>query len=152
WSVEASRRLLESFQYRAEVKKASTTVLGLVPSVSFANQRANRMWYMNRYSRFTGTAYGVTVSELDRQRRKRTRIMAREGHYDATRRAWVFNDGREMWFDADAGELMRSVAFTEKVIPHFNEDPELMLLIDRKPSQLSFFELQRIVDYFSAES
>jgi lipopolysaccharide export system permease protein len=152
WSVETSRRLLESFQYRAESKKAPTGVLGLVTSVSFANQRANRMWYMNRYSRFTGTAYGVTVSELDRQRRERTRIMAREAHYDAARHAWVFNDGREMWFDVEAGELMRSVAFTEKVIPHFNEDPELMLLIDRKPSQLSFFELQRIVDYFSAES
>ncbi len=152
WSVEASRRMLESFQYRAEVKKAPTGVLGLVTSVSFANQRANRMWYINRYSRFTGTAYGVSVSELDRERRERTRIMAREGHYDAAQHAWVFNDGREMWFDADAGEMVRSIPFTEKIIPHFNEDPELMLLIDRKPGQLSFFELQRIVEYFSAES
>jgi len=36
-------------------------------------------------------------------------------------------------------------------VPYFSEDPSLMLLIDRNPRDLSFFELRRIVDYFSAE-
>lgn len=151
WSVETSRRLLESFEYRLESKKAATGTLGLVTGVAFDNTRSNRLWYINRYSRFAEKAYGVTVSELDSKRHERTRLMAREAHYDTARRAWVFNDGREMWFDAEAGELMRSVTFTERVIPHFNEDPSLMLLIDRNPRDLSFFELQRIVDYFTVE-
>ena len=151
WSVETSRRLLESFEYRAEARKTSGGVLGLVTSVAFDNQRQHRMWYINRYSRFAQKAYGVTVSELDATRRERTRLMAREARFDLTRRCWVFTEGRELWFDPDAGELMRSVAFAEKVVPHFNEDPDLMLLIDRNPRDLSFFELRRIVDYFTVE-
>lgn len=152
WSVEASRSLKESFQYRAEAaKSAPGGLLGVVSSVAFDNRRQNRMWFINRYSRFTDTAYGITVSELDGQRREKTRLMAREARYDAVRRSWTFTDGRELWFDAEQGELMRTFKFDTRTIPHFTEDPNLMLLIDRKPVDLSFNELRRITDYFSAE-
>lgn len=151
WSVETSRRLLESFEFRAEEQKGGAGSLGLVTSVAFDNQRANRLWYINRYNRFAERGYGVTVSELDRSRRERTRIMAREASYDAATRSWTFRDGRELWFDPEHGELIRRHAFTVKTVPHLNEDPDLMLLIDRNPGDLSFFELQRIVDYFTLE-
>ncbi len=151
WSVETSRTMLESFEYRAEELKGTRGSLGLITSVAFDNHRANRMWYINRYSRFAEKAYGVTVSELTRERRERTRLMAREATYNRATRQWTLRDGREMWFDPEQGELMRSVTFAEKTVPHLNEDPELMLLIDRRPRDLSFFELQRIVDYFTLE-
>ncbi len=150
-SVEASRSLLESFEYRAAVRGAPGGSLGIMSAVAFDNQRQNRMWFINRYSRFAETAFGVTVSEMDHFRREKTRIMAREGRYDAIRRSWSFRDGREMWFDPETGDLQRSLAFREKTVPHYNEDPSLMLLFDRKPTLLSFNELGRIVDYFSAE-
>jgi lipopolysaccharide export system permease protein len=157
WSVETSRGLRESFEFRAEADKAGKTggdsnMLGLVSSVAFDNQRQNRMWFINRYSRYAQKAYGVTVSELDGKRREKTRLMARSAEYDPARKAWVFHDGREIWFDPELGEVMRTMAFTEKVVPHFNEDPTLMLLIDRKPGDLSLNELERITDYFSSES
>ncbi len=151
WSVEASRSLYEGMQFRAEATTAPTGALGLVSSVTFDNQRQNRMWYINRYSRVLTTAYGVTVSELDRHRREKTRIMAREARYDEIRRSWTFKEGREMWFDPEEGEVTRTVTFAEKIIPYFSEDPSLMLLIDRKPVDLSFNELRRITDYFSSE-
>jgi lipopolysaccharide export system permease protein len=164
WSDEASRSLKETMQISAAARAAQETAqagavarpatggsTGFLSAVAFDNQRQNRMWFINRYSRFTETAYGVTVSELNRLRREKTRIMAREGRYDAIRRTWTFRDGREMWFDPESGELQRSVAFAEKTVAHYNEDPQLMLLFDRKPSELSFNELGRIVDYFYAE-
>lgn len=151
WSVEASRGLLDAMQFRAEAKAGPAGSLGLVTSVTFDNQRLGRMWFINRYSRFTDTAYGVTVSELDQDRREKTRIMAKEARYDAVRRAWTFSRGREMWFDVEQGEVMRTVTFAEKTIPHFTEEPTLMLLIDRKPTELSFNELRRITEYFSSE-
>jgi lipopolysaccharide export system permease protein len=152
WSVETSRRLLETFEFDAEARRGGGTApLGLVSGVAFDNQPQNRMWYINRYSRVAAKAYGVTVSELDPQRREKTRIMAREASYDPVRHSWTFRDGREVWFDPELGEIMRTVSFTEKVVPHFGEDPTLMLLIDRKPTMLSFNELQRITDYFSSE-
>lgn len=153
WSVEATRSLKDSFVFKAEARlAASDSALGLVASVAFDNQRQNRMWFINRYSRYSTKAYGVTVSELDAQRREKTRLMAREGTYDAVRRAWTFTDGREIWIDPERGEVQRSVAFASKTVPHFTEDPQLMLLIDRKPRELSFNELKRITDYFSADN
>jgi lipopolysaccharide export system permease protein len=161
WSVEASRSLKETMQISAAARAAKDPAqiaaatggsTGVVSAVAFDNRQQNRMWFINRYSRLTETAYGVTVSEMDALRREKTRIMAREGRYDAIRRVWSFRDGREMWFDPVQGELQRAVAFTEKPVPHFNEDPQLMLLIDRKPQDLSFNELERITDFFSAEA
>jgi len=152
WSVETSRSLLESFEFNAEAKQSGGVRLGLVSSVAFDNQPQGRMWFINRYSRQTETAYGVTVSELDRVRREKTRVMAREGRYDAIRHAWTFTDGREMWFDAESGELMRTASFARKTMPWLAEDPTLMLIIDRKPADLSFYELRRITEYFSAEA
>ncbi|SDR80794.1 LptF/LptG family permease [Opitutus sp. GAS368] len=151
WSVEASRSLLEGFEFRAEAKALPGGTLGVVSSVTFDNQREGRMWFINRYSRYSGIAYGVSVSELDQAHREKSRIMAREGAYDAIRREWTFTDGREMTFDPEQGELMHPVAFATKTKPQFTEDPTLMLLIDRKPVDLSFNELRRIVEYFSAE-
>ncbi len=151
WSVETSQSLLESFEFRAEAEKKPGDTLGLVSSVAFDNRPQNRMWFINRFSRFSGKAFGVTVSELDPHRREKTRLMAREASYDPARRSWTFLDGREMWFDPELGELMRSVTFAERTVPHFTEDPGLMLLIDRKPQDLSFNQLRRITDYFHAE-
>ena len=153
WSVEASHSMEETMKIQAEAAKASTPAgsLGLVSSVTFDNRLQNRMWFINRYSQVTGTAYGATVSELDRARREKTRIMATEAQYDLVRHAWTFTKGRELWFDPEKGDVIRSVTFEKKTVPYFNEDPSLMLIIDRKPTELSFNQLQRITDYFSSE-
>jgi LPS export ABC transporter permease LptG len=153
WSVQASRQLMEGFEYREEAKKAaSASSVGLVTGVAFDNHREGRLWYINRYSRFTKTAYGVTVSELDGQRREKWRLMAREGAFNAATNSWTFSDGRETWYDAERGELLRSAVFAKKSMPHYREDPALLLLIDRKPHDLSLFDLQRIVDFFELEA
>lgn len=152
WSVEETGRLLEGLQYRAVEKKGQDKTLGLVTSVTFDNYRMGRMWYINSYSKFTKKAYGVTVSELDRQRRERSRLMAREAYFDPVAGSWVFSAGREMWFDVESGELLRSAVFAQKAVPQFKEDPSLLLLIDREPKVLSLFQLQRIVSYFEVEA
>jgi lipopolysaccharide export system permease protein len=151
WSVERSRGLREGFEFRHEAERAPGGTVGLVSGVAFDNRRENRMWFINRYSRHSRTAYGITVSVLDARRRETTRIMAREGSYDAAR-GWTFRDGREMQFDPGAGELVGTRAFAVKTEPGFNEDPTLMLLIDRKPQDLSFYELRRITEFFAQEN
>ncbi len=152
WSVEATHSMDETMKIQAEAAKATPGgALGLVSSVAFDNRRQNRMWFINRYSQVTGTAYGATVSELDRQRREKTRIMATEARYDLVRHAWTFSKGREIWFDPEQGEVIRSMTFEEKTVPYFSEDPALMLIIDRKEAELSFNQLRRITDYFSSE-
>lgn len=153
WSVEASRSLVDEIDYRHQAKSTASDHIGITRVITFDNQRQGRIWFINRVNRYRQPyeAYGVMVSELDAHRREKTRILAREGHLDAQRRCWVFTDGRETWIDPETGDVTRTVAFAQKIVPHFNEDPNLMLLFDVKPSDMSLFELRRIIDYFNTE-
>lgn len=151
WSVEESRGILESIDFRYQARSKTIDQVGISRVVTFDNQRQGRMWFINRYSRFRERAYGVTVSELDPQHREKNRIRAREAYFDKERRCWVFLNGRETWLDPETGDIMRTAAFEEKTVPYFSEDPGLMLIFDIKPSDLSFFELRRIIQYFKVE-
>jgi lipopolysaccharide export system permease protein len=122
-----------------------------VNSVAFDNPIENRMWFFNRYSRSTNRGYGVSVSELDRSRRELTRITAAEGWFDGARNGWMFKNGRQLTFAPETGELTGSKPFEEQFEPKYREQPDLMLLIDRKPSQLSLWELKELVAYLELD-
>lgn len=109
------------------------------------------MWFFNRYSQFTRKGYGVTVVEMDAQRREKTRLLAREGWRDEARGAWVFRDGREITVNPEGGEVEATTRFAEKVRTDYGEDPAMMLIYDARPQDLSFTELRRIIGYFTAE-
>jgi lipopolysaccharide export system permease protein len=151
WSVEESRRIKDSLEFRHQVRTDGIEHAGLITSVSFDNRSQGRLWYINRYNRFAGRAYGVTVSVLDGQRRETTRYLAREAEYRPATRTWTFRDGREVRFDVETGETVRSITFVERTFADLHEDPQLMLLIDRNPIDLSFRELKRLIDYLTIE-
>jgi lipopolysaccharide export system permease protein len=156
WSVEKARSMKEEFQFTKQAKVAAADQVGLVFSVGFDNAAGRRMWFFNRYSKFTGKAYGVYVTEMDARRRETSRVAAREGWYDDQLHGWVFLDGRVMTFDPDKdpekGENMSSVPFARQFYPRYQEDPRLMMLIDRRPIDLSFNELRQLIDYFSTDN
>jgi len=150
FSVEQSRSTMEYLKYRHEVATGGTSKdSGLSRVVTFDNQRQGRMWFMNRYSTMLTRGYGVTVSELDTQRREKVRLYAAEAKYAGG--SWTFYQGRETWFDPATGDVISSRPFEEKAVPYFTEEPELMLVFDVKPTDLSFFQLRRIIDYFTVE-
>ncbi len=148
WSVEESRALRDELEFRKQAKTLPPDRIGAVNSVGFDNPEARRMWFFNRYAKGTRRGYGVSVSELDAKRRETTRLVAGQAWYDEARAGWMFKDGRELTFSTETGELTASVPFVEKFKTSYREDPELMLLIDRRPSDLSFHELGRIMSYF----
>jgi lipopolysaccharide export system permease protein len=148
WSIRESSELRDYLQFRKESGSMTTDRVGAVYSVGFNNPQGGRMWFFNRYSQLTKRGYGVTVSLLDDQRREVTRLTAAEAWLDPER-GWIFKEGRELSFRADTSELQASVPFVEKVEPGFQEDPRLMLLIDRKPGDLSLPQLRSLIDYFA---
>jgi len=150
WSVEESRAIRENLEFRKEAKGEALDRVGMRPGVTFENQREGRMWFFNRYSQFTRKGYGVTVVQIDAQRRELYRLLAAEAWYDPARKAWVFRNGREIGMETATGEVATTTAFREKIVPAFTEDPSLMLIFDVRPQDLSFTELRRIIDYFSA--
>lgn len=158
WSVERSRSIRDELQIAKESASLPQDRVGAVYSVAFDNRLAHRMWFFNRYSKFTnqgeypaGRGYGVSVSELDSARRELTRIVAAEAWFDPARRGWTFRRGRDLTFNPETGELTGSKPFTERFVAHYHEEPELMLLIDRKPSHLSLHELRELIAYLETE-
>ncbi len=153
WSVEQSAELHDNLKSRKESLATPADRVNAVYSVGFDNPRAGRMWFFNRYSKFAhgGRGYGVSVSRLDGRRRETSRIVAAEAWFDVGR-GWVFKDGRELTFRVETGELEATVPFAERVEEKFREDPKLMLLIDRKPTDLSLPQLQRLIGYYAVES
>ncbi|MCF3650900.1 LptF/LptG family permease [Synoicihabitans lomoniglobus] len=151
WSVETSRSILQDLRVRGQGVVERVDQVEAVNSVAFDNRRENRVWFMNRYSRYTNRGYGVVVTELDAERREKTRMQAREAWFDTTRGGWVFLNGRETWINPDTGEVQRTLAFDEKVVTHYREDPALMLVFDQKPDDLSFFELERVIAFHRTE-
>jgi hypothetical protein len=73
-----------------------------------------------------------------------TRLMANEGYFDGEN--WVFLQGRETSFSVADGEPVRSLKFDEKAVAGFREKPRLMIALEKKPKDLSLFELREILD------
>ncbi|MEO6874449.1 MAG: LptF/LptG family permease, partial [Opitutaceae bacterium] len=151
WSVETSRELRDSLEFKRQARTLAADRIGAVEDVAFNNPRAQRMWFFNRYSQVLHRGFGVTVSELDAQRRETAQIVATEGAPLEHGQGWIFKYGRELKFDPETGELLSTAPFTQKIVGAYHEDPKLMLLIDRRPVDLSFPELRLLIDYFEAE-
>ena len=151
WSVEESRAMRDDLQFQHESRRGiAADHIGASYSVAFDNQPAGRMWFFNRYSRGAERGYGVTVSEMDDGRREVRRHLAAEARR-VPEGGWVFRNGRTLTFSAETGEPTGSLPFAEMRRPDFHEDPELMLLIDRKPSHLSLHELRELIAYLRTE-
>lgn len=149
WSIEESRSIRENLEFRNEAKDRSVDQVGMKASVAFDNRAEGRMWFFNRYSQFTRRGYGVTLVELDAQRRETKRLLAREAWRDVKRGGWVFRDGREITVNPEGGEVEGTRQFGEIVRTDFTEDPGLMLIYDARPQDLSFTELGRLITYFT---
>lgn len=151
WSVEESRRIKDSVEFRHQARTEGVERAGLVNSITFDNRPDGRLWFINRYNRFAQRAYGVTISMLDAQRQETTRYVAREAEYHPAARNWTLREGWEVKFDLDTGEMVSPRPFAERTFTDFHEDPRLMLLIDRNPLDLSFRELRRLIDYLTID-
>ena len=152
WSVEASHALLEDIAFRHEARTAQDSgAIGVTRLVTFNNEPYRRLWFMNRYSRWTQRGYGVTVSEFTLRGQENLRLYAREAWFDKQKGYWVFRDGRESLFNPDTGEVTLSKLFAEKAVTYYGEDPALMLSFDVKPVDLSFFRLREIMNYFAEQ-
>lgn len=151
WSIETSREFSDTLRFANEAATAEIgSEVGLVDNLSFDNASENRLWFMNQFSERAYLGLGVTVYNRDARGREYYRIMAREGVYDEARGYWTFLEGREMTF-TDTGEPLRSVAFDRLEKPVYTEDPGLMLALNKRPKDLSLFEISGILQRVSAK-
>jgi lipopolysaccharide export system permease protein len=146
WSVEKSRVMRETIRFQHLAKRAaSEDEVGAVRNVAWDNRVAGRVWMIERYSRWSHRAAGVHLSFLDANRREVRRVSAEEAVWDGDRERWEMFRGWEMAFDPESGKLVRPVPFERAEYPEVRDDPEWMVMLEKRAKNLSFFELDRIV-------
>jgi len=151
WSVEQSRKIWDNYAFAEQLTQKDEENVGLIYNLSFYNHKEKRLWFMNRFSEYNYRGYGITVSILDGNRREITRLLANEGYYDDLDGNWVFINGRETIFDSEQGDPIRSLSFKRKNLPYLSEEPALMNSLEKRPKDLSFFQLGKILDKISAK-
>ena len=77
--------------------------------------------------------------------------MASEGTYDAVGGYWTLYRGREITFDVEENEPIRSEYFEERAFPDLNEDANVIIALSKKPRHLSLFQVQSIIKMLGAK-
>jgi len=149
WSVETSRDYVDTLRFSSEAHQAEdASEVGRVDNLSFDNAQEDRLWFMNSFSERAYLGLGVTVFSRDSFGREYYRIMASEAVYDEQDGFWTFLNGRELNFNA-IGEPIRSLGFEKLAKPTYTEDPELMMALNKRPKDLSLFEISGILQRIS---
>lgn len=148
-TVERSRAFLENLEYEAREAEVAAREIGVVHNLGFDNRKANRLWFMNRFSERAWLGMGVNVHTRNEAGMEISRISAEEAFYDDTRGFWVFVNGRELVVDPETGDPLRVIPFERRKMREFGVDPQLMLALHKEPKELSLFELRDIIDTLS---
>ncbi|MGK0310098.1 MAG: lipopolysaccharide export system permease protein [Lentimonas sp.] len=151
FSVEQSRTFINNLEYKSEEGVTSSKDQGLVHNLGFDNRKDRRLWFMDRFSERAWLGLGVNVFIRGEDGQELERILASEAYFDDTMGHWVFLKGRELVFDPETGDPIRTITFEEKVFDAFYEDPSLMLALHKDPKELSIFELRRIIETIPPE-
>jgi lipopolysaccharide export system permease protein len=151
WSVEESRQLQDATVFRQQAKTLTADRIGAIAGVAFDEPKAERLWFFNRFSQANQHGYGASVQQLDRERRPVSQILAAEA-WQGGDGAWVFRNGRVTTFNPESGEALESMPFVTKKVGAYREDPSLMLLTDRRPVDLSLFELHQMMGYYEIQN
>lgn len=148
-SMEQSRDLWNELAFQqALAQETPVEEVGLLFNLTFYNRRDGRMWFINRFSEYDYQAYGITLSTIrPEDQREVERIVANRGFFDDVNRTWHFISGRRMTFDADSGEIVRSLPFEQLELAGLGEDPALMKFLEKRPKDLSLWELRRVIEY-----
>jgi lipopolysaccharide export system permease protein len=145
WSVEEARETREGMRRAADVRKSGTTGVGVFTALAFSDDASGRLWFLNSYDDVARRGQGVSLGFFDAKHREQRRLLAKEAYFDRWRNAWVFLEGRELRFDPATGEQEATVPFAHRIEEKVDDDPELMILLLKDPSDLSLYELERVM-------
>lgn len=147
WAKEASRELWNQYRFQGELVLAeSAQEVGVVHNLTFNNPDAGRRWFINRFSEYDYNAYGLTITMLDEAGRVERQLIANRGYFDDIAGHWVLLEGRELSFAPERGDIVRNLGFERQVAPDLNEDPVLMQFLKKRPQDLSFWQLRRVME------
>lgn len=150
-SIEQTRQMRENLEFGHQIANRDAQDVGLIHNLTFDNYEGKRMWFINRYSQYTGEGFGITVSLFSDDGNELQRLVATEGYFDEGKGYWILRMGREISFDPKTGDPVRSLPFERKEYAQLNESPGTMKLLEKEPKNLSYNELLAILAILPTE-
>ncbi|MDD4349304.1 MAG: LptF/LptG family permease [Opitutales bacterium] len=154
WSVAAEDDLRRRIALRSASESedgGSAPVGGSVDNLGFINFHEGRLWLIGQYFPMESKGASVSVFERDNEGREQRRIVASRARYLGDESGWVFEEGRELFFDGVSREPYRSRPFERLEQPGFREEPEVMLALRAKPHEIPFSLLQRVLSEYAGQ-
>ncbi len=117
----------------------------------YNNAAEGRNWLISRFSPYTTTGYGINIYTFEKKKRPAHGIYAEFGEFDEPTHTWTLYRGREIFYEPGTSIPSSQPSFETKTITDFTENPRLMALIGRKPSDLSIPEIREILKEIGAK-
>ncbi|AWT59892.1 MAG: hypothetical protein DF168_01089 [Candidatus Moanabacter tarae] len=149
-SIEKAGAMRDDFARYSHGLEGVESEFGIIYNLTFYNHLERRLWFMNRFNEYENRGYGITVSELSETGREEFRIVANEVHYEWEGKRWIFYEGRIIEFDVETGEALRSLPIIQRSYSEFEENPVLMRSLEKRPKDLSLFQLHHVLKYLGA--
>ncbi len=153
WSVEQTakiqKKLYEQSANEAVVdSEQSERRLG---NLGFLNTQHGRLWLMSEYYPLQRSGENVAVYEMGPNGQEVYRIQARVARYIEAEGYWVFEQGRELFYDGKTEEPFRNLKFERLEKPAFQDDPDIMEALREKPQSLSLEKLSQILELYEGD-
>lgn len=150
WSVNQQEALLTRVYTRAlkENQQAIREKDRNVPNLGWLNFRDNRLWLIGSFNPREEKGIDVTVYEMNKSGRENYRIQATSATYRKQSEDWAFYKGRELFYDGQTNEPYRSQTFEELIKPNYKDSPDMMLMLRKKPHDLSLLELKQLLSNY----
>ena len=150
WSVE-QQEVLKREIYDRSAADSDMLIEGkdrVIRNIGTLNFRENRLWLMGSYYPFDRRGVEATVYEIDENGNELYRIRAAEAEYLQDEKCWRFIDGRELFYQEGSEEPYRNRKFDKLVRHDYQEDPDVMVFLRKKPQDLSLYELNQILTVY----
>ena len=152
WSVQQQEALQREVFSRGKGKgapaEAGQVKVKSILNLGFLNFEDRRLWLIGSFVPFDRKGEGVTVYEMDEAGKERYRIRAARAEYRESPQGWVFYNGNELFYDGLTDEPYRNQTFDILEKQDYQEQPDIMVAMRKKPQDLSLYELGQILDVY----
>lgn len=146
-STSAGRAIRERAELEASIRQSGAIpVTDRFASVMFDNGVARRRWRIVNLGAYTRQARGVQVFERRADGTPIRQLFAETATYDAERGFWTFGKGRLIEYDETGSGVIAQPSFNSREERGYTENPLLMLLSSKRPSDLSIDEIDTLLD------
>jgi lipopolysaccharide export system permease protein len=145
-AFESLNNLKEKLHFINEAKDLCFDDIGVVRNLTLFNENKDKLLYINRFSKYSRNAFGLSVHHYINGIEAR-RITAERGNFDESNGHWKLLNCREVIFDTKTGNPILAKPHKQLMVNELKDNPRILLLLKKSLKTMSFFELRDAISH-----